>query len=97
MDLQQLQVVVDRLDQAQLRDQAVHRREPTVRGRLPIPADLVGDFSRGEHRRRTLTPVPRQPVARRYPTPPACRVPPTLVTGDPLHRKAFPGWVALES
>ena len=44
VDLQQVQRGVDRLDQTEPGDQAMHREDPAVRGRLDVAADLVVDL-----------------------------------------------------
>jgi hypothetical protein len=51
MNLQQVQVGVNRPHQAQPGHQPVHREQPTKRRRLDVAANLVADLLRGQHRR----------------------------------------------
>src|SRR5438477_6503232 len=95
--LQQVQALVDLGDQPESGNEAVHREDPTERGRLDVASDLVVDLLRGQHRYRLLTPMPGLPVPRLDPAPAACRVPPTLLMRYLLHHKGLSRRAALGS
>src|SRR5215471_18187792 len=89
--------LVDLLDQAQLGDQAVYRRDPAVTGSVDVSADLVRHGPRRQHRGTLLAPVPGQRVPDRHPPSAASRVPPTLLMRYLLHQKGLTQRDALAS
>jgi hypothetical protein len=75
----------------------VHRGDPAERHRVDVATDLTGDLSRGQHRHRPRSPMPRLSVARGHPTPTASGVPPALRVRYLLHRKGLSCRSALRS
>jgi hypothetical protein len=88
--LQQLQILVDPIDQAQPGDQPMHRGDPPETGGVDVGADLVAHRTRVQHRPRLRRPAPRPRMPHRHPVPPPGNVSPTLSMRYLLHHKGLP-------